>query len=422
VEAAQPSAIGNEAPLWMAVSPDYPRTHMVAAVAAPVGGCSASCTHVWVSRDGGATWHRTAALSGAAGRLLIVHDATSGGEVLVAEMSDAVAESRDDGATWTAVGPAGVPTAYGEAVLVAGPDYVLSRNGRRDISGSGGADVDVAFDVSDRGALLAAQDAHSGAPLVLQCDAVLRCANPFTLVGSDPRTASDISLLRDAQGVVYARTGSALYRSVDAGRSFLPIPLPARANGAVYTTISAAALGVGAAAHRPLYVALLEMVGTGRSRLTAGGVYQSTDGGARWRAVGSPGPLDGGATTVAALPDGRLLAGYVDAHGDAGLVCSADGRRWDASCPPAPGGCACASATATSQQGSAPGAPTRQMAHSAVPSQSQAMSSSAAAVSAAAAPHPTESGGRLRAALVVAAGGGAALALLSTARRLRPRS
>jgi hypothetical protein len=355
------SAIGNEAPLSFAVSPDYARTHLVATVAVPVGGCAADCTHIWVTRDGGASWHRTGALSGAASRLVIVHGA-SGGEVLVAEMSDALAESVDDGATWHAVAPTGTPVGTRDGLVVAshgGQDYVLRNDVVRDVTGSGGADVDLSFDVSDAApALLAAQNPRTGAPVVLQCDASFTCSHTATLVGSDPRTGSDVSLLRSADmaavGVVYARTDSAVYRSGDGGRSFLPIPLPARQSGAVYTTIPGAALGVASGARTPLYVAMLEMVGSGRSRLTAGGVYVSSDSGATWRAVGSPGPLDGGASSVVVLPDGRLLAGYVNAHGDAGLVCSADGAQWGADCPAAAAACAssCGGASVMTQPAS----------------------------------------------------------------------
>jgi hypothetical protein len=208
--------------------------------------------------------------------------------------------------------------------------------------------VDLVFDVADAGtqgrfapALLAAQNPRTGAPVVLSCDASLTCSGAAALVGSDPRTGADVSLLRTrdfaSSGVVYARTESGIYRSRDGGQRFLPIPLPQPQSGAVYTTIPAAALS--AVGQPQIYVAMLEMIGTGRSRLTAGGVYVSSDGGATWHAVGSPGPLDGGATSVATMPDGRLLAGYVDAHGDAGLVCSADAQQWAATCPPESAAC-----------------------------------------------------------------------------------
>jgi hypothetical protein len=428
VQAQGMSAIGNEAPLSFAVSPDYARTHLVAAIAVPVGGCSSQCTHVWVTRDGGASWRRSGALYGAASRLVVVHGA-SGGEVLAAEMPDALAESGDDGATWHAVGAAGTPFAQGDALVVAGhggQDYVLSPDGAvHDVAGSDGASVDLAFSVSPPApALLAAENPRSGAPLVLQCDASLSCSHAVTLVGSDPRTSSDLSLLRAPGDVVYARTGSAVYRSSDGGRSFLPVPLPARQSGAVYTTIPAAALGAASGARTPLYVAMLEMIGAGQSRLTAGGVYVSPDGGATWRAVGSPGPLDGGATSVMSLPDGRLLAGYVNAHGDAGLVCSADDVHWAATCSAATASCTTACGTASTSPGErAAPSPAPQMRTVAVPADAAAQTQGVAAPVAATPAVPRRGGNHAERAVVVVVAVCTLLAAvaLSTLRRRRRR-
>jgi hypothetical protein len=344
--AATMSAIGNEAAITFAVSPEYMSTHFVAALAVPVGGCRSNCTHLWVTRDGGATWHHTHDFAGGAHLAIVEVDPPL--ESLVAADGDRMVASTDGGFTWKALGNAGNPTetsAFGrDALLVAnagGSDYMVSGRVLHAIPGSEGAAEDLAFAVPlsfDRNSpfaplLLAADDPRSGTPLILQCDRSLRCGHAVQLIDGEASTSGDVSLLLAQDyarsGIVFARTTRGLYRSSDGGRSFLPVPLP-RQTGAVYTTIPAATLN--AAGAQQLYAAVLSVVGSGRSQLTAGGVYTSADGGFTWHAVGRPGPLDGGATAVVSAPDGRLFAGYVDAHGAAGLVCSEAGRPWQATC------------------------------------------------------------------------------------------
>jgi hypothetical protein len=56
-------------------------------------------------------------------------------------------------------------------------------------------------------------------------------------------------------------------------------------------------------------------------------------------------------------PDGRLFAGYVDGHGAAGLLCSADGASWKATCAAPSTGCAesaCWQHTDTVREGRSP--------------------------------------------------------------------
>jgi hypothetical protein len=151
---------------------------------------------------------------------------------------------------------------------------------------------------------------------------------------------ADVSLLRSADfartGVVYVRTTTAILGSRDGGRTFLPLVVPRPADAA-YTAFPAAVLGAGSP--QPLYVAELSVVGSGASRLTAGGVYASSDGGTTWSVVGALQPFGGGATTVATALNGRVFAGYIDSHGGAGLVCSSDRRAWQASCSLATASC-----------------------------------------------------------------------------------
>ena len=328
------SAIGNEAPIAIAVSPLYPRTHMVAAISVPVGGCSSACVHLWITRDGGASWQRRGTAPGAA---MVIVATRRGAERLVTATSDGVIASEDDGATWQRLGPAGAPSpapALGsDALLVAGydaSDYSISDAGQRAVVGSGGTRVDLAF---GRASLLVARDRTSGLPVVMRCDAAVACTGTTPLPGATQSSGNGIAVIAGddsgASGVAYVRTESALYRTADGGRSFLSVPLPPHA-GAAYTTIADAALGAGP--NPRLYAALLEVVGTGASRLTAGGVFATTDGGLDWSDVGNPSMLDGGATAVAAAPDGRLFAGFVNAHGLAGLACSDGGAMWHATC------------------------------------------------------------------------------------------
>lgn len=338
-QAASASAIGNEAPIAIAVSPLYPRTHMVAAVTVPVGGCRSACIHLWISRDGGSSWHRgTASPPGA--QMVIVQN-PDGAETLVMDSNDGVVRSDDDGATWHTVGPGGTPAAAaplgGDAVLVAGrggADYVVSGATRREVRGSQQLGDDLVFGVAAAPtALLVSRARDSGLLTVMRCDATLACAGAAVLPGARASGGSDISLLLPGDfarsGIAFARTPTAVYRTADGGRTFLGIALPPH-TGATYTTIPAAALDP---LHgRRLYVAMLEITAGGASALTAGGVFASSDLGVTWSAVGSPGPLDGGATNLAVAPDGRIFAGYVNGHGDAGLVCSPDGARWQATC------------------------------------------------------------------------------------------
>ncbi len=348
------SAVGNEAPLTFAVSPNYAQTRMVAAVTAPLGGCSSACEHLWITRDGGASWHRAGASSPPGARMVIDSDA-GGAEVLVAAGHDGVMASRDDGASWQRIGALGAPMPApwlgSGALLVAGlggPDYVVSAGGAHDVDGSGTAD-DLAFGatgLADTPALLAARDRASGLPEIMRCDAALACSGAALLPGASAQGSGDTTVSPAADfagsGRVFARTTTALYTSTDGGRTFVGLTLPPQV-GAQYTTIPAIALDPRQS--RSVYAAVLALVGTGGSQLTSGGVFASQDAGATWRAVGSPGPLDGGATAVAAAPDGRLFAGYVDSQGHAGLVCD-DGAGWQAACGAAATPCVAAQCAA----------------------------------------------------------------------------
>src|SRR5437867_323082 len=67
---APPSSIGNEFVQWIAVSPAYQRTGLVAAFAAELNcPAKADCGHLWVSHDGGSSWHKATAANWQPSRL-----------------------------------------------------------------------------------------------------------------------------------------------------------------------------------------------------------------------------------------------------------------------------------------------------------------------------------------------------------------
>jgi hypothetical protein len=258
----------------------------------------------------------------------------SGREYIVTESSAGVQRSDDDGASWRVLGPAGVPAAdQSGAVLVAVPggrDYVVDAAGPHPVQGSNGAAVDLSFARAEFSGWLAATDRHTGVDVVMRCDTELRCNGGSPLAGDH---SADVTLLvANRERDVVARTATGVYRSTDGGGSFAPLSLPV-APGSAYTTVAAVSIAPGSDTEI-IYVALLRLLhaGTGAAASTSGGVYATVNGGVSWRAIGSGGPLDGGATTVASAPDGRLFAGYVNARGQAGLVCAGRDGVWMSSC------------------------------------------------------------------------------------------
>jgi photosystem II stability/assembly factor-like uncharacterized protein len=343
-----PSAIGDEAVFWIAVSPAYQSTGTVVAASAQLHHCSSNCTHLWVTRDRGANWTRQTAVGWKPGRPVVAVDRHRR-EVLFSS-SSSVERSDDGGAIWVAVGGAGSATpaptyASDGAVAVAGPrDYLLRDGPTEDVAGSGGRLVDRMFTYaptfpsggSHAAALLSAADPQSGVPVIQQCSPYLACSGSSRLPGAG-HSAMPVSLLLSGgyshDGVVFAQTERDVYKSVDGGVSFSPLPVPG-ADGTASSSIPMTALATGYSEGGPVrtvFAAELRVVGSGPAAHTAGGVYRSLDGGATWGRIGLSTPLDGGATAVAVAPDGRLFAGYFSS-GRTGLLCSTDGSTWKASC------------------------------------------------------------------------------------------
>ncbi len=364
------SAIGDEAVQSIAVSSAYDRTGTVVA-ASSARDCSADCMHLWVTRDRGVSWKRAAARGWQQGRLAIGVTA-AGSEVLFSAGTSGLLRSDDGGDDWRSAGPAGTSTVSpsfardGDVAVAGGTahDYLVDLQGVRQVQGSGGTLVDTSFVYSPSfpasgghpPALLGALDAHTGAGFVLRCTAQLACSNPVPAVGPQ-QVPSGLTLVASpayaADGTLFANAEQSLYRSTDAGASFVPVRLGE--HGAVATATADVSFDPRYgqdAADRTAYVAVLQLFKDPR-RPTAGGVYRTTDGGATWNVLGSPSPLDGGATALAVAPDGRIFAGYMQSAGmTAGLLCWYH-AAWAASCggPAAAGGqshCApqCASSVA----------------------------------------------------------------------------
>jgi hypothetical protein len=355
-----PSAFGNASVQWIAVSPAYPETGLVLAMVTPTG-CRPTqtqrCERLMISHDGGSTWLKAAAKGWEGGRLYIAVGG-SGKEVIYGESSGRIQVSRDDGSSWTNEIPNGVPAispTYAKngalAVASGAHDFVVHDGTATIVKGSGGSLLDLGFMFAptfpDSGAfppvLLSAADKDSHAPLVQQCTADLTCGGATTIPG-DQTFAIPVSLHPSSDyahdGVVFARAGRSVSKSVDGGRSFAPLAIVA-ANGSAGTASPMMAIAPGykeAGPVRTVYVAILQAFidpKDPKKTHTSGGIYRSGDGGTSWGPVGAPGPFDEGATAITVAPDGRLFAGYAhESTGQFGLLCSSNGTTWQASCPP----------------------------------------------------------------------------------------
>ena len=345
--------------MWIAVSPAYRQTGLVlASINTP--GCVRDCLHLWVSRDGGATWRMSHAAGWRGGRFTIA-TAAGGSDVVFAESPSGLQRSDDGGDSWRTAGAAGSPAVSprfaGDATVAVAStntdtgDYVLRGAASTPVSGSAGTWVDLGFALSPSfpaggryaPALLSAADAQAHAPVIEQCDAQLTCKDATTLPGAGVWAIPvDLHLSSEypSDGTVFARAGRSIYKSTTGGRAFTPLVVLPDHGGSVtaYPMLALAPHYSEAGVERILYVSALQATvdpaQPGHSQ-TTGGIYRSTDGGATWSRLGSPSPLDTGASALAVAPDGRLFAGYLGGpQGSAGLLCSSDGSAWATTCPP----------------------------------------------------------------------------------------
>jgi len=373
-DTSSPSAIGNANLAWLQVSPHYRSTGLVIAVASDLN-CQSNCTHLWVTHNGGASWGKAKATNWNGGRPVIGTDG-SGRDVLFATQSGGMQRSDDGGDTWHDAAAGGLmpqvePSfAQDGAVAVAGPhDYVLRNGSSQTVTGSGGAYHDYQFffapGATSGGAPPALLSALGGqnSPVIQQCSADLTCHGSTVLANEQAGQMASFASLAfsstyTSDRVVFAQANRDIYKSSDAGGTFVPLSIfaPEASTAVVTTPMMALAPGYSEnGPQRTVYAAVLEVVPDPRSPRTGGGLFASGDGGTSWHRVGSPSPLDQGSDAVTVAPDGRLFAGYLNAGGNrtgAGLLCSTDGRTWQASCP-AVGNAAGSSSAQGSKGGSA---------------------------------------------------------------------
>jgi photosystem II stability/assembly factor-like uncharacterized protein len=374
--AAPASAIGNEAVIWIAVSPAYTRTGTVVVASASLSGCpqgSTDCSHLWVSRDGGHSWARARAQGWNGLHPLVAVDG-AGKEVMYGSANSNILRSDDYGNTWKAVGPSGgTPTpapTYDKdgALAVAGKsDYVLRGTQSQNVNGSGGTMGDAVFAYSpthasgnNPPALLAGTDPKSGLPAVQHCTADLSCSGTALLNGAGPMAGTPTLYLSSDfgnDGGVFAQTASGVFKSTNGGGTFVPMPIGA--SGATATSTAMMALAPGYSEKGPVrtaYVAVMQAFGSGKDMKRNGGVFRTTDGGTTWNAVGNPGPMDEGVLAVAAAPDGRLFAAFLTSHVQGGLLCSTDGGvTWQVACPVVGTGSSGGSGVSAAKATNAPG-------------------------------------------------------------------
>jgi hypothetical protein len=342
-----PSAIGTEVPGWIIVSPAYTRTGVVLASGSDAGCNKQSCVHLYISHDRGASWHRVDTNGYSAGRALITVD-HSGHEILFGSSPAGLQRSDDLGTTWSHVGGVGLPTvspayASDQTVAVAGSsDYVLRGSVSQTVAGSGGTMSDAAWTLpagypSPGGrapVLLSGLSGNSQAPAVERCTTSFACSSPVTFPAPDSFAGPpmlDASSTYAQDGTVFAHTAEGVYKSTDGGSTFVPVVLPP--TGASKVGIAALALSptYSESADRHLYVAEFSIFGTGQSMTSGGSIFASSDGGQTWTDIAKGSPLASGAISVVAAPEGRLFAGYVG-RGGGGILCSPDGKTWQAFC------------------------------------------------------------------------------------------
>jgi hypothetical protein len=341
---------------WIAVSPAYLHTGVVAALGFRFD-CPRTCSSLWVSRNGGASWRQAASRNWTPRHRLIIAVDSRGHDVFYGTSQTLLMRSDDLGETFVPVGPAGRPTALpsyasdgGLVVASLGrrSDYVLRQGTAQDVTGSSGLRMaDMVFAVSPTfpttgaytPALLGAAVGYN--TLLLRCSADFACSRPVTLHPATSRfaTADRLSLHLAADfaehGTVFADTATDIEKSTDGGTSFQHLTVVPETQG-LFTSIPMMVLAPGyreADPDRTAYAAVTQVMGPGLANPQApSGVYVTHDGGTSWRPTTTSGPLTAGATALAIAPDGRLFAGYSAAGG--GILCSTDGgTTWLASCP-----------------------------------------------------------------------------------------
>jgi photosystem II stability/assembly factor-like uncharacterized protein len=349
------SAIGNEGVRWIGVSPAYSTTGLAMAMSV-AAGCSSDCNHLWATHDGGSTWQRLPARNWQ-GRQPSFALAGDGHEVLFARGTSTLQRSDDGGQSWRDAGPGGTPSVSPRftsdgSVLVAGGghDWLVTPASTSAVAGSSGGYADLSFMFAPSypasgnyaPVLLSAMDSQHATPQVLRCTADFRCDRATPLPPQSAPAAAQLvaSSAYASDGTVFANLGTGLAKSTDGGATFAPLLVGDPTAEATATGM----IALDSAYHeggtdQVVYASVLQLFHDPQ-KPPSGGVYRSGDGGRTWSRLGSPGPLDGGATAVAVAPGGRVFAGFVRNSGMAsGLLCWT-GREWATACasPRAPAG------------------------------------------------------------------------------------
>ena len=308
----------------------------VLAAGARRAGCLSGCTVLFRSDDLGRTWTRLAA-RGITGTTIAAAPAYPIDPRIFAMGDGGLSVSRDGGATFESLlavpaGPLAISPAFSagdqRVFIGTGPAIVwddASRSATPLLGLTVSQQTHFAFTPGYPGAgsLLAGGAAPGDGDFraaVYRCGRALdedSCVEHTVLPGvtSTPKVAA-VPLSPTVTGV-FAFTGDRLFRSLNDGRTFAAISLPAD------TQVN----GLAGDGRGTVYAAVSSLAGSGN-----GGIARSIDGGTSWALLGAGTNLAEGATAVAVLPSGRILATPL-AFAGGGFACSDDGgATWESRC------------------------------------------------------------------------------------------
>lgn len=318
-------------------SPNYAEDGTLFAVGSPRDGCAGGgCWSIFKSTDRGATWTHLDGVGLPGGDVLLPPAYPADNRIFVGGPS-ALAVSLDDGETFQPVTPLGGAVAMSPRFSSGDPRILVGSAPGWEFhaaAGSAGTVLPLSYAPPATGTTLSFAFAGDPAdPRVLvggtrpdgaetMAAAVYVCtttgcsmAAPLPGAIGSPTVVTSPSFSRG--GPAYASVGNQLYRSLDGGQTFAALPVPGGG-----TVRQVAFAGDGA----------LLLATSAAETDRSGGLFRSPDSGATWTQLGTDTRLAAGALSVAALRDGRLLAGPAGIAGG-GLLCSSDaGRTWAESC------------------------------------------------------------------------------------------
>nr|MDQ3757650.1 hypothetical protein [Actinomycetota bacterium] len=315
-----------------AVSPTVEEDGTVFATATVLGCARPPCAAVFRSTDAGATWARLPATGFVGGKVLLTPTYPLDGRIFVAGPAG-LQVSEDNGASFTTLaavpGSAAVSPGFANddpRIVVASSPLWEYRDDTEmaapapTLVGPSPATGGVAFGPNEGGRRLylggtALDPDGRQVATVFSCDrAVCDRRTSLGQVAGAPAIAVSPRLGDD---LVFAWRGTALFRSPDGARSFERVQLP------VAGTVADIAFSASGA----IYAALTPAHGVPR-----GGLFASFDDGITWKHLGHGTELEEGATAVAALGAGRLMAAPA-LQGNGGILCSKDhGVTWSRRC------------------------------------------------------------------------------------------